>query len=256
MVSSTGTSVLGNDIIKVSNVFDQEMVDFLIEDCDKQLKYNSIVNREFNISVTKPILDCHGLSVCDDTSCTKDAEFPYSVDKWNKFAMKMQAIMFKYCDKLNIDKTLLTPHSCWLEHFAPNDNELFSALELMPVKISPIEDTDIWLNERCGVEKLTHFRMVYFLDSTSENYGLVIDHKSTPRHLKGKKNSLYIIPSNRYQAAAVYNRKRSNLMFHWYLHPKESLKEPTWKFPNKFNNKQYLKYVEERIKSEWLTKTS
>jgi len=250
MTDSTGNSPLGDDIVKVSNVFDQEMIDFLIEDCDKQLKYNLIDKNGHSLSITKPILDCHGLKICDDNSYREDLEFPYSVDKWNKFSLHMQNIMFQYCDRFNIDKGLVTAHSCWLEHSTTLGDFIGNLIS------TPIDDRDVWLNERCGVEELTHFRIVYFLKSESEKTGIMTNIGNEIKYLKGVENSLYIIPSTTYNFKATYTCARYNLMFDWYLHPRESEKEPTWKFPNKFNNEKYLQYVRDRIKLKFLTKNS
>ena len=252
MTDSTGNSPFGDDIIKVSNVFDQEMIDFLIKDCDKQLKYNLIDNGDVSISMTKPILDCHGLRICDDNSYREDPEFPYSVDKWNKFSLHMQNIMFRYCDRFNIDMGLVTPHSCWLEH----STSFVNPTNLLHLISTPVKDIDVWLNKRCGVEELTHFRIVYFLKSDCEEKGMTLTIGDKIKYFKGVENSLYIIPTNNYNFKSLYTCPRYTLMFNWYLHPRESEKEPTWKFPNKFNNEKYLQYVKDRINLKFLTKKS
>lgn len=233
MTGFPGKNNVGNDIVKLENVFEQEFVSFLHDDCKKQLKYN-LLSDQYILS-SKAIIDCHGLAVCNGKKIIKDPEFPYCTRNWNLFCMKMQSIMYDYCDKFNLDKSELTPHSCWVERSLISDNDTIK---------SKIDDTDEWLDLFCNSNHaLTHYRVVYFLKNPNCEFGIEIPNKF---NLSGEENSLYIIPTNIYDCHTKFSTDTEEqfvLMFDWYLHPKDSPNDPTWTFPNKYNHKLLKKYV-------------
>jgi hypothetical protein len=241
MIKSVGKNKIANDIIQVKNVFSKPFVNFLIDDCQKQLEFN--LKSNLDIRNTKCILDCHGLSICDKTLVKKDPQFPYSIKNWNIFCVKMQNIMFKYCDQFNIDKSEITPHGCWV------DSSTFSNKNIIQIKL---HDADDWTNSLCNVTQLTHYRIVYFLKNPNPKFGLELKQEYENFFLEGKENSLYIIPTNTYNCYANYptnTQEKLVLMFNWYLHPKESLELPTWKFPNKYNYKIFKTYIKDSLES-------
>lgn len=227
-----GKNKLGDDIVKIENVFDQDFVNFLYNDCQKQLDYNLLDNNY--ILSSKAIIDCHGLAICKDDQVIKDPEFPYCTRNWNLFCIKMQNIMFDYCDKFNLDKATITPHSCWVER---------SLVGGEPFIKFPIDDSDKWLDSFCNSPNpLTHYRIVYFLKNPNPKCGLIIDQFD----LSVEQNCLYILPTNNYSCHTKFstdNEEQYVLMFDWYLHPEDSLEDPTWIFPNKYNYKLHKKYI-------------
>lgn len=266
MKTSRGRKKVGSDIIQIKNVFDEDLVSFLFDDCQNQLKFNLLKdNYIFSpkiiyfhqklytfiknyILLTKPIIDCHGLVICENGEVKKDLEFPYSIRNWNLFCLKIQNSMFDYCDKFGIDKSELTPHSCWVERSLISKEK-----SIIPTTEMPIDDNDSWLDSFCGANSLTHYRVVYFLKNPNPTLGIKIYTKKKVLNLLGEENSLYIIPSNSYNSYIEFptdNEKHFILMFDWYLHPKDSPNDPTWIFPNKYNNKnlkQYIKILKKKL---------
>lgn len=244
MIPSHGNNNLGSDIVEVTNVFDQEFVNFLYYDCKQQIEYNLLDNNY--ILSSKAIIDCHGLAICKEEKVIKDPEFPYCIRNWNLFCIKMQNIMFDYCDNFNLNKSEITPHSCWVERSLIGKDCFIHA---------PIDDTDKWLDSRCNVESLTHYRIVYFLKNPNPDHGLIISKENNQFNLPGKENSLYILPTNNYNCYTKFLTDTDDqfvLMFNWYLHPETSPEDATWTFPNKYNYKLHRKYI--KILKRKLTK--
>lgn len=252
-----------NNVGEVKNVFSKHFRNFLLEDCQKQLKFN-IVKQYFvnlydvtnRVHLSNCIIDCHGLNICEETRIKKDWDFPYSIKQWNIFCLKMQNIMFKYCDQLNIDKSQLSPHSCWVERSNISDNDSVNVI---------LDDTDTLLNSICDVDKLTHYRIIYFLKSPNPEFGFTIVNGDKKLSIHGEENSLYIIPSSPtddyycYTSFPTDNENQFILMFNWYLHPKESSENPAWVFPNKYNFEMFKTYIKDNmntfVSSSFLQKT-
>jgi hypothetical protein len=236
MIVSLGNNNVGNDIVKVSNVFDEDFINFLYDDCQNQLKYN-LLSDNYILS-SKGIIDCHGLVICNNKQIKQDPEFPYSIRNWNLFCIKMQNIMFDYCDKFELNKGNITPHSCWVER---------SLIVKLPYIEAPIDDTDVWLDAFCNnSHPLTHYRIVYFLKNPCSEFGLIICDKDKKFNLLGEENSLYILPTGKYNCYTKFSttiEEQFVLMFDWYLHPDNSTEDPTWTFPNKYNRKLLKKYI-------------
>lgn len=266
MIDLLGTKEIGNNCVKVQNVFSKHFVDFLYEDCKKQFEYNlgsSITWDESNeykpalvedadILISNCITDCHGLRILGK-ELKNDLVFPYSIRNWNIFCVKMQNIMFEYCDKFNLDKSQLAPHSCWVERSSTSKYKFLSKrINLIDDKhINLIDDTDDWLNTWLGVDKISHYRILYFLTtSDSKKYGLGVRYNNLIVTLPAENNSLYIIPSidsEYYTQYPTNSDETMILMFDWYLHPKGHELLPAWKFPNKYNFEVYKRYVEDAI---------
>lgn len=229
-----------NRIIKLENVFEEEFISFLYENCQKQLEFNLL--REGFIHITKNIIDCHGLSLCEDSNVQRDPDFPYCIRNWNLFCIKMQNIMFDYCDRFDLDKSQLNPHSFWAEKYLINNlPEHFK-------EISRLDDTDKWLDFCCNsTTPLTHYRIVYFLENINSKFGIVVYDGNDRLDFPGTQNSLYILPTSDYDCRIKFSDNNENqlvLMFDWYFHPKESTYNPAWVLPNKYNYKLHKKYVE------------
>lgn len=237
MITSLGKNNLGNDIVQIKNVFDKEFVNFLFDDCREQVKYNLLSDN--HILSSKAIIDCHGLAVCKNSEVIKDPEFPYCIRNWNLFCIKMQNVMFDYCDKFNLNKSEITPHSCWVERSLIGEDCFIK---------SPIDDTDDWLDLFCNSnDPLIHYRIVYFLKNSNPEFGLMISNEDCEFDLLGEENSLYVLPTNNYNCYTKFSTNTEEqfvLMFDWYLHPKESSEDATWIFPNKYNYKLHKKYIQ------------
>lgn len=228
-----------NRIIKIENVFDEEFISFLYKNCQEQLEFNLSI-KDF-IHITNNIIDCHGLAFRENNQVQRDPNFPYCTRNWNLFCIKMQDIMFNYCDMFNLDKSQLSPHSFWAERYPTNTLP-------EPFKQPPLIDTDEWLDLFCNSDiPLTHYRIVYFLKNTNSEFGLIVYNKTDKVSLPGIENTLYILPTTDYDCRVNFsdtNEDQLLLMFDWYLHPKESINDPTWVFPNKYNRKLHKKYFE------------
>ena len=246
-----GKNILGNNIVKVENVFSKHFTDFLYKDCQKQLKFNVIKPYFINLyDVTKrlhlsnSIIDCHGLNICENSKIIKDWNFPYSIKNWNIFCLKMQNIMFKYCDQFNIDKSELAPHSCWVERSNISENNIVDVM---------IDDTDILLNSICDTDKLIHYRIIYFLRAPNSKFGLTIVNETNKTSIPVEENCLYIVPSSstdsnyHYTSFPTDNEDHFVLMFNWYLHPKQFSEKPAWVFPNKYNFETFKTYIKDNM---------
>jgi len=246
-----GKNIVGNNIVKVENVFSKHFVNFLYKDCQQQLKFNIIKPYFVNLyDVTKRlhlsncIIDCHGLNRCENNEIEKDWNFPYSIQNWNIFCLKMQNIMFKYCDEFGIDKSELSPHSCWVERSTISKN--------ISVDVT-LDDTDILLNSICKTNNLTHYRIIYFLKAPNPKFGLTIVNGNNKLSIPGEENCLYVVPSSptndsyHYTSFPTDNERHFVLMFNWYLHPKEFSEKPAWVFPNKYNFKIFKTYIKDNM---------
>lgn len=248
MIDSLGKNKIG----KVKNVFSKHLVNFLYQDCQRQLKFNVVKPYFANLyDVTKRlhlsncIIDCHGLNICENSKIEKDWDFPYSIKNWNIFCLKMQNIMFQYCDQSDIDKSQLAPHSCWVERSNISDNDFVDVI---------LDDTDILLNSICDVDNLTHYRIVYFLKSPDPKFGLTLVNGDEKLFLPAEENCLYIVPSTPkddycYTSFPTDNEEQFILMFNWYLHPKESSEQPAWVFPNKYNFETFKSYIKDNMQT-------
>lgn len=252
MIDLLGTKKVGNKIAKMQNVFSKHFVNFLYEDCQKQLELN-LNNEEVSnflddvdIKISKCIIDCHGLRICD-SDVKNDLVFPYSVQNWNIFCLKMQNIMFEYCDKFSLDKSQLTPHSLWVERSS------ISKYKFRNKQINRLDDTDILLNKWLDDSNIPHYRILYFLKNPDPNeYGLGVGNGESILTIPAEENSLYVIPTNGGEYYSQYSMKTEDhiiLMFDWYLHPKDSKYSPAWKFPNKYNYKSFEAYIKDAIKN-------
>lgn len=240
-----------NNVGEVKNVFSKHFRNFLFEDCQKQLKFNIIKQYFVNlydvtnrVHLSNCIIDCHGLNICEETRIKKDWDFPYSIKQWNIFCLKMQNIMFKYCDQFNIDKSQLAPHSCWVERSNISSNDSVNVI---------LDDTDTLLNSICDVDKLTHYRIIYFLKCPSPEFGFTLVNGDKKLTISGEENCLYVVPSTPtddyycYTSFPTDTEEQFVLMFNWYLHPKESLESPAWVFPNKYNFEVFKTYIKDNM---------
>ena len=225
-----------NHIIKIENVFDEEFISFLYKNCLEQLEFNLLIKDHIH-KVTNNIIDCHGLALHENDKMQRDPNFPYCTRNWNLFCIRMQEIMFNYCDTFNIDKSQLSPHSFWVEKFLINT---------LPGSFMQLIDEDEWLDLFCNSDiSLTHYRIVYFLKNTNSKFNLIVYNENDKVSLPGIENALYILPTTDYDCYVNFsdtNEEPLLLMFDWYLHPKESVNDPTWVFPNKYNRKLHRKY--------------
>lgn len=261
MDDSPGRKSLGNDVWKESNVFDPELIEVLYSETKKHLEHNTVKYRHSSlIATTNCIIDCHGLSIIKNGSVERDPEFPYCIGEWNKFIKKIQDIMFSYCDANCIDKRFLSPHSCWAEsskNHHPNGGNL----------LDKNDDIDLDLNLECGSD-LIHFKVIYFLKNPVTNFSLRVLKDGENIDFSGEENSLYVIPSSKYEFYNVFplnTTEKINIAFDWYLHPKNlTMSSPAWKIPNKFNhnlnedniaiifNKRLASFIEKRLGIESL----
>ena len=246
-----GKNIVGNDIVKVENVFSKHFINFLYKDCQQQLKFNVVKPYFVNLyDVTKrlhlsnSIIDCHGLNRCENNGIEKDWDFPYSIQNWNIFCLKMQNIMFRYCDEFGIDKSELSPHSCWVERSTISEN--------ISIDVT-LDDTDILLNSICKTDNLTHYRIIYFLKTPNPKFGLTIVNGNNKLSIPGEENCLYVVPSSltndsyHYTSFPTDNEGHFVLMFNWYLHPKEFSEKPAWVFPNKYNFETFKTYIKDNM---------
>jgi len=253
-------SVGKNNIGKVKNVFSKHFRNFLHEDCQKQLKSNVVKQYFVNLydvtnrlHLSNSIIDCHGLNICNQSRIEKDWNFPYSIKEWNIFCIKIQNIMFKYCDQFNIDKSQLAPHSCWVERSNVSSNDSVNVI---------LDDTDTLLNSICDTDRLTHYRVIYFLKSPKPKFGLTVVSRNEKTILLGEENSLYIVPSTPtdeyycYTSFPTDNENHLILMFNWYLHPQEFLEKPAWVFPNKYNFEVFKTYIKNNMNTFTLSSFS
>jgi len=226
-----------NRIVKIENVFDKEFISFLYENCQEQLEFNLSI-KDF-IHITNNIIDCHGLALRENDKVQRDPNFPYCIRNWNLFCIKMQDIMFDYCDTFNLDKSQLSPHSFWAEKYLVNTLP-------EPFRQPLLIDSDEWLDEFCNSPvPLTHYRIVYFLKNINPEFGIIVYDKNDKLEFPGTENSLYILPTSDYDCHIKFSKTNENqlvLMFDWYFHPEESIRDPTWVFPNKYNYRLHKKY--------------
>lgn len=260
MINLLGRKKIGSKLAKVQNVFNDHFVNFLYEDCKKQIKFNlgsSIIFsgkentdkpslfEDSDILISNCIIDCHGLRICEDEKIKNDLVFPYSNRNWNIFCIKMQNVMFEYCDKIGVDKSQLAPHSCWVERSSVSKYKLRSKI------INLIDDTDEWLNTWLNTDNIPHYRILYFLKTPdSKKYGLGVEYKNSIVTLPAEENSLYIIPtinSKYYTQYSTNSDETIIIMFDWYLHPKDSDHLPAWKLPNIHNYKFFERYIQHSI---------
>lgn len=250
MTDLLGIKKIGNKLVKVENIFSENLVNFLYEDCKKQLKFNlseESLLEDNDIRISKCILDCHGLRICGGKGekIKNDLTFPYSTKNWNIFCIKMQNIMFKYCDKFGIDKSQIAPHSCWVERSYINKFEFGSK------QLNILDDTDEFLNTWLNSKSIPHYRILYFLKTPDyKRYGLGIRYENTILTLPAEENSLYIVPTDENECYTQYSTDTEDnfvLMFDWYLHPKNSTMVPAWRFPNKYNYKVFKEYIKHTI---------
>jgi len=236
---------------QVKNVFSNHFINFLHEYCQKQLEFNvvkpyfiDLIDTTKRLHLSNSIIDCHGLNICEKTKIKKDWNFPYSIKEWNIFCMKMQNIMFRFCDEFDIDKSLLAPHTCWVEGSNVSNNDSVKVI---------IDDTDTLLNSVFDVDQLTHYRIIYFLKTPNSKFGLTMVYGDKTICIPSEENSLYIIPSIPKEDNYFYttfptdSEEHLVLMFDWYLHPKETLSRPAWVFPNKYNFKVFKSYIKDNM---------
>jgi hypothetical protein len=256
MINLLGKEKVGDKIAFVKNVFSQNFVSFLYEDCQRQLKVNTnneVVSNfldDVDIAISKCIIDCHGLRICDDL-VRNDLIFPYSIKNWNIFCLKMQNIMFEYCDEFGLDKSQLTPHSSWVERSS------VSKYKFREKQINRLDDTDEFLNTWLNVNDIRHYRILYFLKNPDPKVcGLSVGNGKSILTLPAEENSLYIVPTSEGEYYSQYSMKTEDniiLMFDWYLHPKGSKYLPAWKFPNKYNYQVFRNYVEDATKNRFFS---
>lgn len=243
-----GKNKIGSDIIKIKDVFDEDFINFLYNECQQQLKYNLLSDN--CVLSSKCIIDCHGLVVCGEKTIKHDPIFPYSIKNWNIFCIKMRNIIYSYCDEFNLDKSYIIPHSCWVER------SLIGKPPFVEIKIN---DNDKWLNSFCNNgNPLNHYRVVYFLKNLNSEFGVTILDGKYKTNLLGEENSLYVIPTSNYNCYTKFSTTDNEqfvLMFDWYLHPKYSRNYPTWAFPNKYNDKLFKNYIK-MLKKKFDKKTT
>lgn len=230
MDDSPGRKSLGSDVWKESNVFSPEITDILYSECLKQLEHNALRFKNGEKHISNCVLDCHGLSVIKNGSVERDPQFPYCIEEWNEFLLKIQEIMFAYCDKNGIDKSIISPHSCWIEtsRCLHVNSSGFSLVKN--------DDSDLWLDSECGSE-VAHYKVIYILKDPNPGLAIRVVKDGENIDFSGSENCLYVLPSKKYDFYVAYpdnSDAKINLVFDWYLHPKDSkMSSPAWKIPNK-----------------------
>jgi hypothetical protein len=228
-----------NNIVILEDIFDQKMIDLLYLSCKKQFVYN--IAHHDQIYVTNCILDCHGLAL------SSSVVFPYYENHWNIFCMKIKKIIIDYCDKVGLDKTQITPHSCWGERSVnkvKNNGKTYKRFHSEQFQ----KNIDEWLEQYLKVEKIELIRVIYFLKNPDPKFGTTVSINNKIISIPGKENSLCIIPcgdnmfSNKFP---IDTDEKYNLVFDWYLHPPNAKNMATWFLPDldyKNNYKEQLEH--------------
>lgn len=231
-----------NDILIIDDVFDDDVIN--------QLHINTLKHFEKNlmcsdfIDITNSIIDCHGLAL------SQSRYFPYSINCWNIFCLKIKKYVAEYCLKLGYDETFLIPFSCWAER---SDTKMEKTIiERYNYLVDFFGDDSLSLVEPEFVndspqkvidhQVKKHFiRSVYILDTPDPFFGTEVYLEGKVKSIPSKKNRL-IVYDGSHPSTQIYPKKESkmvklenplvsryNIIFDWYVN--DPFDVPDWILP-------------------------
>lgn len=222
------------DKLIVDNFLDKNVREEIFESIQHHFKKNLYASDE--ISNTNCIIDCHGLAL------SKSKYFPYEVNCWNIFCLKVKEQVVKYCQKYGYDSFDVIPYSCFAERHDDNPQQNFnlnsekidenSLLSLLCEKIYHTPQSVI---DESGQVNKHMIRTVYTLLNYVESCGTFIYYDGgIVSEVPGNENELLIFDgsysnTNVYIKSELMNCKKYSIIFDWYIN--DPFDVPDWILP-------------------------
>lgn len=220
--------------------------DFLNKSIRQDILNNTLIQFKRNlyssdiVCSTKSIIDCHGLAL------SKSKYFPYEVNCWNIFCLKVKEQVVNYCEKYGYDSFDIIPYSCFSERVDDDPSTTTLNQKILDYDdeyISKTSHSPQTLFDESGQVNKHMIRTVYNLVNPMPKYGTILyGEKKEVIPISGIENRLLIFDGNTlhtnvYPIASVnlpltdakFELKKYCIVFDWYInHPFDV---PDWILP-------------------------
>tara|TARA_B100002019_G_C21266767_1_gene599866 strand:+ start:1717 stop:2445 length:729 start_codon:yes stop_codon:yes gene_type:complete len=224
--------------------FDEALREEIYNECQKHFEPSNL-NSDDSRQVTNCIIDCHGLNL------SKTRFFPYDVNCWNIFCLKVKENVVKYAERFGCDSTDIIPFTCWGERFSPECSNYVSSPtaeydDLFNESKSPVQfryDRAIPTTDREGQVKKHFIHSTYTLYTTSPSVGIIAylddrvietlySNRSIPTHFDTPQNSMVIFDGS-YKHTVLFPTNNHHIKytinFSWYIN--KPFEVPDWILP-------------------------
>ena len=221
------------DKLIIDNFLDEDVRREIFIETQLHFKKNLYASDE--ISNTNCIIDCHGLAL------SKSKYFPYEVNCWNIFCLKVKEQVVKYCQKYGYDSFDVIPYSCFAERHDDNPQQNFNLNSekidensLLSSLCERIYHTPKSVVDESGQVNKHMIRAVYTLLNYVESCGTFIYYDDVATKVLGNENGLIIFDgsysnTNVYVRSELINCKKYSIIFDWYIN--DPFDVPDWILP-------------------------